>query len=336
MSILLTGGLGYIGSHTCVCLLDKGYDVIIIDDLSNSKIQVLDAIKEISKKDVKFYQFNLLDYQKTRKVFEENNISTVVHFAGFKAVGESVQKPLLYYENNIGSTINLLKAMQEFNVNNFVFSSSATVYGQAKTMPITEDFKTGETTNPYGRTKFFIEEILKDVCKSNPKFNVMDLRYFNPIGAHESGLLGEDPNGIPNNLMPYMVKVALGKLPQLNIFGNDYDTPDGTGVRDYIHIMDLAEGHICAIQKVESAPAGFEVDNLGSGCGYSVLNLVDTFNKVNPKKITYVITARRPGDIDICYASIEKAKRELNWSPKRTLAEMCISSYIFGEKNIKD
>lgn len=335
MSILLTGGLGYIGSHTCVSLMEKGYDVIVLDNLANSKIAVLGAIKQITGKQPKFYACDLLDYKMTRKIFEENQIQSVIHFAGFKAVGESVAKPLMYYENNLVGTINLLNIMQEFGVKNLVFSSSATVYGQAKTMPIDETFETG-ATNPYGRTKLFIEEILKDVCKANPEMNITILRYFNPIGAHSSSLLGENPNGVPNNLMPYIVKVALGKLEKISIFGNNYNTKDGTGVRDYLHVMDLAEGHVCAISKMEKENGGLNIYNLGSGKGYSVLEIINTFNKVCPKQVKYEIVERRAGDVDVCYSSAEKAEKELGWKATRTLEDMCLSSFLFGEKNIED
>lgn len=333
MSVLLTGGLGYIGSHACVSLLEAGEDVIVVDNLSNSKIEVVDALKKITKKDFKFYQCDVCNYEDTKKIFEENKIDSIVHFAGFKAVGESVEKPLEYYQNNLFSMINILRLMKEFDVKNLVFSSSATVYGQAKSMPIYEDFPTG-ATNPYGRTKLYIENMLIDLSKADPSYNIVILRYFNPIGAHHSGLIGEDPNGIPNNLMPYIVKVATGKLPVLNVFGNDYKTPDGTGIRDYIHVEDLADGHLCALKKCREN-CGLKIYNLGSGSGYSVLDIVNTFNRVCPQKCNYVFAPRRPGDIDICYACIEKAKKELNWTPKHNLAQMCLSSYEFGVKHEK-
>lgn len=335
MSILLTGGLGYIGSHTCVSLIEQGYDVVVLDNLANSKIEVLSAINEITGVTPKFYAYDLLSYELTKKVFEENNIDCIIHFAGLKAVGESVQKPLMYYENNLIGTINLLKLMQEFDVKNLVFSSSATVYGQAEKMPIDETFPTS-ATNPYGRTKLFIEEILKDFHKANPKMNITILRYFNPIGAHPSTLLGENPNGIPNNLMPYIVKVALGKLEQVTIFGNDYNTPDGTGVRDYLHVMDLAEGHICAIKKMQNEEGNLSIYNLGTGKGQSVLEVLTAFNNVCPKKAKYVFDGRRQGDIDTCYTATKKAETELGWRATRTLEDMCLSSFLFGEKNIKD
>lgn len=331
MSILLTGGLGYIGSHTAVELLERGKDIIIVDDLSNSKIEVKDKIKEITGKDFKFIEGDLKDYAVTEEIFKNNNIDAVVHFAGYKAVGESVMKPVMYYENNIMSTLNLLKCMEKYNVYNMVFSSSATVYGVTEQMPLKEDFPTG-ATNPYGRTKLFIEEILKDYQHANKNFNFALLRYFNPIGAHESGLIGEDPNGIPNNLMPYITKVATGKLAELSIFGNDYPTEDGTGVRDYIHVCDLAVGHALALDKLEENPGVF-VCNLGTGKGYSVLEIVNTFNKVNGDLVKFKFTERRPGDIAICYADTEKAEKELNFRTTKTLDDMCKSSYQFEKNN---
>lgn len=331
MSILLTGGLGYIGSHTAVELLEQGKDIIIVDDLSNSKIEVKDKIKEITKKDFKFIEGDLKDYAFTDEIFANNDIDAIVHFAGYKAVGESVLKPIIYYENNIMSTLNLLKCMEKFNVNNMVFSSSATVYGTTQKMPLKEDFPTG-ATNPYGRTKLFIEEILKDFQKANNNFNFALLRYFNPIGAHESGLIGEDPNGIPNNLMPYITKVATGKLPELSIFGNDYPTEDGTGVRDYIHVCDLAHGHALALDKLNENP-GIFICNLGTGKGYSVLEIVNTFNKINGDLVKFKFVDRRPGDIAICYADTQKAEEELNFKASHTLEDMCKSSYEFEKNN---
>lgn len=329
--ILLTGGLGYIGSHTAVELLTKGEDILIVDDLSNSKIEVKDKIKKITGKDFKFIELDLKDYEGTRKLFAENKIDSVVHFAGYKAVGESVSKPIMYYENNLMTTLNLLKCMEEFGVKNLVFSSSATVYGTNEVMPLKEDFPTG-ATNPYGRTKLFIEEILKDAHKANPNLNVAILRYFNPIGAHESGLIGEDPNGIPNNLMPYITKVATGKLEKLSVFGNDYPTKDGTGVRDYIHVCDLAMGHVLAIEKLKKQD-GLYVYNLGTGTGYSVLEIVNTFNEVNGDLVKYVIVDRRPGDIATCYADTTKAKEELGFVATHDLKDMCRSSYNFEKNN---
>jgi len=325
--ILLTGGLGYIGSHAAVELLESGYDVAIIDNLSNSKEDVKEKIERITGKKVSFYKGDVRDYSLLTKIAKENKIEAIMHFAGYKAVGESVKKPLDYYDNNINCTLALLRLMKEFKIKNLVFSSSATVYGQAKTMPIYEDFPV-TATNPYGRTKLFIEEILKDEYIADNSLNIALLRYFNPIGAHKSGLIGEDPNGIPNNLMPYITKVATGKLEKLNIFGNDYNTKDGTGVRDYIHVCDLAEGHVKALKKLEKNP-GLVVYNLGTGVGYSVLEIVNTFNEVCGNKVKYEIVDRRPGDIDICYASPEKAEKELGFKAKRTLKEMCESSYYY-------
>ena len=331
MSILLTGGLGYIGSHTAVELLDRNKDIIIVDNLSNSKIETVDKIKKITGKNFKFIKADLKDMRATEKIFKKNKIDAVVHFAGFKAVGESVKIPVAYYENNLMSTLNLLKCMEKYGVNDFVFSSSATVYGTNEVMPLREDFPTG-ATNPYGRTKLFIEEILKDCNVANPKLNIAILRYFNPIGAHSSGLIGEDPNGIPNNLMPYITKVATGKLKELSIFGNDYPTKDGTGVRDYIHVCDLAVGHVLALEKLKDNPGVF-ICNLGTGNGYSVLEIVNTFNSVNGNLVKYKFTERRAGDIAVCYADTTKAKQELNFTASHTLEDMCKSSYEFEKNN---
>ena len=331
--VLLTGGLGYIGSHTAVELIKNGEDIVIIDNLSNSKIEVLDNLEKITGKKIKFYKGDVCDLDMLRKIAGENHITDIIHFAGYKAVGESVKEPLKYYENNICSTLQLLHLMQEFEIKNLVFSSSATVYGKAKSMPIYEDFPVS-ATNPYGRTKLFIEEILKDVQYASPELNIALLRYFNPIGAHESGLIGEDPNGIPNNLMPYITKVATGKLDHLNIFGSDYDTKDGTGVRDYIHVVDLAEGHVKALDKLRTN-CGLVVYNLGTGTGYSVLEMVNAFNEVCGGKVKYEFAPRRPGDIDICYASPEKAEKELGFKAHHTLKDMCESSYNFEKHNNK-
>ena len=332
MSILVTGGLGYIGSHTVVELLNLNKEVIVVDNLSNSKIEMIDCIYKITGKNIKFYKVDLLDREALHNIFEENkDIEDVIHFAGFKAVGESCLKPLMYYENNIMSTLNLLKCMEKYGVHNMVFSSSATVYGVTQEMPLKEDFPTG-ATNPYGRTKLFIEEILKDYQNANKNFNFALLRYFNPIGAHESGLIGEDPNGIPNNLMPYITKVATGKLAELSIFGNDYPTEDGTGVRDYIHVCDLARGHALAIDKLEENPGVF-ICNLGTGKGYSVLEIVNTFNKVNGDLVKFKFAERRTGDIAICYADTEKAEKELHFKTSKTLEDMCKSSYEFEKNN---
>ena len=327
--ILVTGGLGFIGSHTVVELIENNYDVVIVDNLSNSKIEVLDKLKEITKKDIKFYKNDLCDKESLRKIFKENKIECVIHFAGYKAVGESVEKPLMYYRNNLDSTLTLLEVMGEFNCFNIIFSSSATVYGNPKSLPIKEDFPL-HTTNPYGSTKLMIEMILNDLYISNKKWNITILRYFNPIGAHKSGLIGENPNGIPNNLMPYIVKVANKELECLSIFGNDYNTVDGTGVRDYIHVVDLAHGHVLALQNMH----GINIYNLGTGHGTSVLELVNTFEKVNHVMINKKITDRRPGDIDSCYASCDKAHKELGFSAQYSIDDMCKDSYNFVKKNI--
>ncbi len=329
--ILLTGGLGYIGSHTAVELIENGYDVVIVDNLSNSKIEVKDKIKKITGKDVKFYEGDVRDEVLMDKIFDENKIGSVIHFAGYKAVGESTKIPVEYYKNNIDSTLVLLETMKKHNVKNLVFSSSATVYGKAKSMPIFEDFPLS-ASNPYGRTKLFIEEILKDVFASDNSFNIAILRYFNPVGAHESGIIGENPNGIPNNLMPYITKVATKKLDKLHIFGNDYDTHDGTGVRDYIHVCDLAHGHLEAAKKLEENP-GLVIYNLGTGIGYSVLDMVHAFESSCGVTVPYVIDARRPGDIDTCFASPEKAEKELGFKATRSLEDMCKSSFNFETNN---
>ena len=328
MKILVTGGLGFIGSHTVVELLDEDYEVVIVDDLSNSSVEVVDKIKEITGKDVKFYEADVCDLDALEKIFSEQKIDAVMHFAGYKAVGESVREPIMYYENNLISTLSLVEVMNEYNCKNIVFSSSATVYGDPEVLPITEDCKVG------GTTKLMNERILKDVCVANPDFSVVILRYFNPIGAHKSGLIGEKPNGIPNNLMPYIVKVATHELEVLSIFGDDYDTVDGTGVRDYIHVVDLAKGHLKAIEKAVKGP-GINYYNLGTGTGYSVLDLVNNFEKVNGVKVPYKIVDRRPGDIDACYADPSYAKEKLNWEAKLDIEEMCKDSYNFV-KNFKE
>ena len=329
MKVLVTGGLGYIGSHTVVELIDNGDEVIIIDNLSNSKKEVIDKLKEITGKDIILYINNVEDKEALRKIFSENEIDAVIHFAGYKAVGESVEKPLMYYRNNIDSTLTLLEVMEENNVRNIVFSSSATVYGNPASLPIYEDFPLS-TTNPYGTTKLFIEHILSDLYVSNNDWNIVVLRYFNPIGAHKSGLIGEDPNGIPNNLMPYIVKVATGELPCLRVFGNDYNTVDGTGVRDYIHVCDLAKGHVLALKNRDS---GLRFYNLGTGHGTSVLELVNTFEKVNGITINKQIVERRPGDIDACYAATDKAFKELGFKAEHTVEDMCRDSYNFIKNN---
>ena len=332
--ILVTGGCGYIGSHTVVELLDDNRDVIIVDNFSNSSPNVLDSIKEITNKNFKFYKIDITNENDLEVVFKENKINSVIHFAALKAVGESVEKPLEYYYNNLNSTLVLLKLMKKYNVKNFVFSSSATVYGSPKTLPINEDFPLS-TTNPYGASKLIIENILKDICKADSSFNVAILRYFNPVGAHKSGLIGENPNGIPNNLMPYITKVSIGELPFLNVYGNDYDTNDGTGVRDYIHVLDLANGHLKALDKIHTSP-GLVIYNLGTGKGYSVLDLVNTYSKVNNVDIPYKIVERRAGDIAKCFADPTKANKELNWSCKYNLEDMCKDSYTFQLNSISN
>ena len=327
MKILVTGGLGFIGSHTCCSLIENGYDVVIVDNLANSKIEVLDKIKEITNKNVTFYKEDVCNEEALRRIFATEGIDAVIHFAAFKAVGESVSKPIMYYENNLLSTIKLLKVMKEYNCKRIVFSSSATVYGKPESLPIKEDFPLS-TTNPYGTTKLMIEQILRDVQKADNDFSVIILRYFNPIGAHPSGLLGEDPEGIPNNLMPYIVRVATKQLDVLNVFGDDYDTIDGTGVRDYIHVVDLARGHLKATSKVLK-DKGLFIYNLGTGKGYSVLELVNTFQKVNNVLVPYKIVERRPGDIDSCYADVTKAYQELGFKAELGIEDMCRDSYNF-------
>ena len=333
MKILVTGGTGYIGSHTCVELLNNDYEIVVIDNFSNSKKDVVEKIKEITKKDFTFYEGDVCDPDLLDKVFTENKIDAVIHFAGYKAVGESVSKPLKYYHNNLESTISLLEAMTKYNCKKIAFSSSATVYGKPEKLPIKEDFPLS-TTNPYGTTKLMIEDILRDVYKSDNTWSIAILRYFNPIGAHESGLIGENPNDIPNNLMPYIVKVATKELEVLSVFGNDYDTHDGTGVRDYIHVVDLAKGHIKAIEKVMK-DQGLDSYNLGTGIGYSVLDLVNTFEKVNNVKVNYKIVGRRPGDIDACYADPTYAYEQLGWKAEKGIDEMCRDAYNYVIKNKK-
>lgn len=327
MKILVTGGTGYIGSHTCVELLNQGYEVVIFDNLYNSKIEVLDKIEAITGKKPLFYKADMLQKEEIRRIFEEHTFDAVIHFAGLKAVGESVEKPLLYYQNNLTGTINLCELMAEYKCKRIIFSSSATVYGSPQTVPITEDFPLG-TTNPYGTTKLFLERILSDLCVPDKDWSVVLLRYFNPIGAHESGLIGEAPNGIPNNLMPYITQVAVGKLPVLGVFGNDYDTPDGTGVRDYIHVVDLARGHVHAVDRVISS-SGVNIYNLGTGNGYSVLDIVRAFEAANGVKIPYEIKPRRAGDIAICYANPQRAENELGWKAEYDLERMCRDSWRF-------
>lgn len=333
MAILVTGGAGYIGSHTTIELLANGYEVIIVDNFYNSHPEVLKRIKELSGKDFKFYELDILDKEGLKKVFSENKIDAVIHFAGYKAVGESVAKPLMYYHNNLTSTFVLCEVMGEFGVKNIVFSSSATVYGLNNESPLVEDLPLS-TTNPYGTTKLFIEQILRDLYISDKEWSIALLRYFNPIGAHESGRIGENPNGIPNNLMPFITQVAVGKREKLNVFGNDYDTKDGTGVRDYIHVVDLAKGHIKALEK-HLHIKGVEAYNLGSGSGVSVLGLVEAFEKVNGMKISYVISERRPGDIATCFADSSKALKELHWKAEKTIEDMCRDSWNWQKNNPK-
>ncbi len=333
MAILLPGGAGYIGSHTAVELLNAGKEVIILDNFSNSKPEVLDKIKTITGKDFKFYEIDYLDKEKLEKVFEENKIDAVLNFAGYKAVGESVQKPLEYYMNNITGCIVLLQTMKKYGVKKFIFSSSATVYGEPERIPLTEDCKTGGTTNPYGTSKLFIEQILQDLYKSDNSWDICILRYFNPVGAHESGLIGEEPQGIPNNLMPYVARVAAGTLKELSVFGDDYNTPDGTGVRDYIHVVDLAKGHVKALEKLYKEQEGIFIYNLGTGTGYSVLDMVKAFEKATEKNVPYKIAPRREGDIATCYADPKKAKEELGWEATKTLDDMCKDSWNYIETN---
>lgn len=333
MNIFVTGCCGYIGSHTCVELLNAGYNVIGLDNFSNSKKDVLEKIEKITTKKIKFYEGNMLDKEILSKIFHENKIDCVIDFAAYKAVGESVAKPVEYYINNVSSVLTLLSVMKENNCKRLVFSSSATVYGDPEVVPITEDAKTGGTTNPYGTSKLFVEQILKDLYNSDKEWDICILRYFNPIGAHESGLIGEDPKGIPANLMPYISKVASGKLECLSIFGDDYDTKDGTGVRDYIHVVDLAIGHIKAVEKLEKEKQGLYIYNLGTGEGYSVLEMVHAFEKTNNLKVPYKIVERRSGDIAMCYSSPKKAKEELGFSCKKTLDDMVRDAYHYEQVN---
>ena len=332
MAILVTGGAGYIGSHTVIELIENGYEVVIVDNLCNSKIKVLDRIEMISGVRVKFYEIDCCDKEKMRVIFENKKIDGVIHFAGLKAVGESCQVPLKYYKNNIDSTIALLELMIEYKVNNFIFSSSATVYGTPEIVPITEDTPIGGTTNPYGTTKLIIEGILQDLHKVHKDFNICILRYFNPIGAHKSGLIGEDPNGIPNNLMPFITQVAIGKREYLGVFGDDYETIDGTGVRDYIHVVDLALGHVRALEKMNK-DNGLFIYNLGTGKGTSVLEMVHAFENANNLKINYKIMERRSGDIAECYANCDKANQELNWKAQYTVLDACRDSWNWQSKN---
>ena len=331
MSVLVTGGAGYIGSHTVIELLEDNKDVVIVDNFCNSNPIVLDRIRMISGKDFKFYEVDITNGDELEVVFKENNIDSVIHFAALKAVGESVEKPLEYYTNNLVNTLILLNLMRKYDVKNFVFSSSATVYGDPHTCPITEDFPLS-TTNPYGATKLMIEDVLRDISKADPSFNIAILRYFNPVGAHISGLIGEEPNGIPNNLMPYITKVAVGKLKELSVFGGDYDTHDGTGVRDYIHVVDLAKGHIKALDKLNTN-CGLVTYNLGTGNGYSVLDMVKAFSKASGKDIPYKIVDRRAGDVAMCYADPTKANNELGWKAEFGIDRMCEDSWRWQSNN---
>ena len=335
MSVLVTGGAGYIGSHTAVELLNAGKDIVIIDDFSNSKPEVLENIKKITGKDFKFYEMDYADREKLEKVFEENNIDSVMYFAGFKAVGESTKKPIEYYINNVSGALVLFDTMRKYNVKKFVFSSSATVYGPENPIPYKEDMPVGTASSPYGSTKIFIEQILKDIYKADNEWSVALLRYFNPIGSHESGLLGEEPQGIPNNLMPYIVRVACGQLKELSVFGGDYDTPDGTCIRDYLHVVDLAKGHIKALDKLNEGN-GVYIYNLGTGVGYSVLDVVNTFMKATGKDVPYKITERRAGDLPAFYADATKAEKELGWKAEKSLEDMCRDSWHYIEVSRKN
>ena len=333
MAILVSGGAGYIGSHTCVELLAAGYDIVVADNYYNSCPEALARVKKIAGKDFRFVEADMTDKDAVEKIFAENeDIDCVIQFAAYKAVGESVSKPIEYYSNNLACTLNILDVMRRHNCHNIIFSSSATVYGDPASVPIREDFPVGGTTNPYGTTKVFTERILTDCCHADPELNVALLRYFNPIGAHPSGLIGEDPNGIPNNLVPYIAKVAVGKLEKVHVFGNDYPTPDGTGVRDYIHVVDLARGHVAAIKKLEQKP-GLFICNLGTGHGYSVLDVINAFSKACGKEIPYVIDPRRPGDIAECWCDPSKAKRELGWEAQYGIEEMCAHSWNWQSHN---
>ncbi|MCH5268886.1 MAG: UDP-glucose 4-epimerase GalE [Lachnospiraceae bacterium] len=332
MKVLVTGGAGYIGSHTCVELLEAGYEVVVLDNLYNASEESLNRVREITGKPVAFYKGDIADAQLLDTIFTKENPDCCIHFAGLKAVGESVEKPLEYYQNNIAGTLTLLQAMRKYNMKNMIFSSSATVYGDPAFVPITEECPKGQCTNPYGWTKSMLEQIFMDVQRADNEWNIILLRYFNPIGAHKSGKMGEDPNGIPNNLMPYVTQVAAGKREELGVFGNDYDTPDGTGVRDYIHVVDLAKGHVKAIQKIETG-CGLEIYNLGTGTGYSVLDVVNNFEQATGVKIPYSIKPRRAGDIATCYCDPSKAERELGWKAENGIAEMCADSWRWQSNN---
>lgn len=333
MNVLLAGGAGYIGSHTCVELINAGHDVIIADNFSNSCPEAVARVEELTNRKMPLYEADVCDKTAVEKIFSENKIDAVIHFAGLKAVGESCEKPVEYYRNNIDSTLTLLESMKKHGVNNFIFSSSATVYGTPETVPLVETMPTGSPTNPYGWTKLMMEQILTDTASANPDMSIVILRYFNPIGAHESGRIGEDPNGIPNNLMPYITQVAAGRLESLGVFGNDYPTHDGTGVRDYIHVVDLAKGHVKAID-YSAEHKGTEIFNLGTGTGYSVLDIVKAFSKVNNIEIPYEIKPRRSGDIAECYADASKAEKMLGWTAEKNLEEMCRDSWNWQSKNV--
>lgn len=332
MAILVTGGAGYIGSHTCIELLNEGYEIVVVDNLYNSSEKALERVEQITGKKVKFYKADILDKEAMNEIFDKEEIDSVIHFAGLKAVGESVAKPLEYYHNNMTGTFNLCDVMRKHGVKNIIFSSSATVYGDPAFIPITEECPKGQITNPYGQTKGMLEQVLTDLHISDPEWNVVLLRYFNPIGAHKSGLIGEDPKGIPNNLVPYIAQVAVGKLECLGVFGNDYNTHDGTGVRDYIHVVDLARGHVKALKKFEDKPDVY-IYNLGTGTGYSVLDVVKAFEKACGKEIRYQIKDRRPGDIATCYADPSKAKAELGWEAEYGIEEMCADSWRWQSQN---
>ncbi len=333
MVILVTGGAGFIGSHTCVELLNAGYEIVVVDNYYNANPKSLERVKELTGKDFKSYECDIRDSEGMDKIFKENKIDAVIHFAGLKAVGESCQKPIEYYDNNIGGTLKLCDVMRNNGCKNIVFSSSATVYGMKNVSPLKETMKTGGTTNPYGTTKYMIEIILEDIYKSDNEWNVTLLRYFNPIGAHESGRIGENPSGIPNNLMPYITQVAIGKRPFLSVYGNDYDTPDGTCIRDYIHVVDLADGHVKAVNNILDGKKGVQIFNLGTGKGYSVLDIVKAFSKAYGKELPYKIAPRRPGDLAVCFSDPSKAKEVLGWEAKRGIDDMCRDSWNWQSKN---
>ncbi len=335
MTIFVTGCCGFIGSHTCVELLEKGYDIVGLDNFSNSKPEVIDKLYEITGRRITFYEGDMLDRNVLDRIFSEHSVDMVIDFAAYKSVGESVSKPVDYYINNVSSVLTLLSAMQAHGVRSLIFSSSATVYGEPEIIPITEECRVGGTTNPYGTSKLYVEGILQDLYKSDSRWNICIFRYFNPVGAHGSGIIGEDPQDIPANLMPYVAKVAAGELPHLNVFGNDYDTKDGTGVRDYIHIVDLAKAHVCAVEKLTCDKCGMHIYNLGTGTGYSVLDIVRAFEEANGVTVPYKIAPRRPGDIAVCYADPSKAEKELNWHAELGLTEMCRDAYNFTRRNAK-